>query len=119
MASPNLTLPGYELETIQQRSIRLETDVEIIAKKMWHRGDQAKARDLFDLSLVIERSENYLGPAEKFLTKHRAPFLKQLTERESILRVQLSEIDVLEYQPSYDHCVSQVTTFLQSLPASV
>ena len=117
VASPNLTLPGYELETIQQRSIRLETDVEIIAKKMWHRGDQAKARDLFDLSLVIDRSENHLRSAEKFLTKHRATFLKQLTERESILRIQFSEIDVLEYQPSYDHCVSQVTTFLQSLPA--
>ncbi|MEO8385256.1 MAG: nucleotidyl transferase AbiEii/AbiGii toxin family protein [Betaproteobacteria bacterium] len=115
VASPNLTSPGYESETIQKRSIKLETDVEIIAKKMWHRGDQIKARDLFDLSLVIEQAENDLRCAEKFLIRHRATFLRQLTERESILRVQFGEIDTLQYQPSYDHCVTQVTAFLRSL----
>jgi hypothetical protein len=32
------------------QSVKFETCAEIIAKKMWHRGHLAKARDLFDLS---------------------------------------------------------------------
>lgn len=34
--------------------MKVETAAEIVAKKMWRRGDRATARDLFDLSLVIE-----------------------------------------------------------------
>ena len=38
---------------INGQEIRVETAVEIVAKKLWYRGDRATARDLFDLSLVI------------------------------------------------------------------
>ncbi|WP_407639101.1 nucleotidyl transferase AbiEii/AbiGii toxin family protein [Caballeronia mineralivorans] len=55
VVSPNLTDPGYDQWTLLDRAVRAETAAEIVVKKMWHRGDRATARDLFDLSLVIER----------------------------------------------------------------
>ena len=95
VASPNLTQPGFELATLDSREIRLETAVEIIAKKMWHRGNEAKARDLFDLCVVIDRSRDDLVVASSLLLKNRRAFLHQLTKRRDILRTQFDEIDCI------------------------
>jgi hypothetical protein len=51
LASPNLTATPFETWSLERRSVRVETAAEIVAKKLWHRGDQVSARDLFDLSL--------------------------------------------------------------------
>lgn len=53
--SRNLTAPGFDEWTLMDHPVKVETAAEIVAKKMWHRGDRPTARDLFDLSLVIER----------------------------------------------------------------
>lgn len=37
-----LTVPNFEIVEYEGRPIRMETSAEVIAKKMWHRGDQAK-----------------------------------------------------------------------------
>ncbi|WP_229458899.1 hypothetical protein [Massilia glaciei] len=39
VAAPNLTAPGFEWAMLMGHEVRIETSVEIIAKKMWHRGD--------------------------------------------------------------------------------
>jgi Nucleotidyl transferase AbiEii toxin, Type IV TA system len=70
VASPNLTDSPFEMWSIDGQHIRVETATEIVAKKLWHRGDRATARDLFDLSLVIEREPEALIKASKFLTKN-------------------------------------------------
>jgi predicted nucleotidyltransferase component of viral defense system len=70
VASLNLTDPGYDQWTLLDRAVRVETAAEILAKKMWHRGDRATARDLFDLSLVIERDPDALLAAGEFLIRH-------------------------------------------------
>jgi predicted nucleotidyltransferase component of viral defense system len=49
-----LTEQPFEQVAHAGRDIKLETCGEIIAKKMWHRGYQAKARDLFDLCAVAD-----------------------------------------------------------------
>ena len=49
VAAPNLTDAAWERWEIQGRPVRVETAAEVIAKKMYHRGDRATARDLFDL----------------------------------------------------------------------
>jgi hypothetical protein len=41
VAAPNLTTPGFEMWRIAGRDVRAETAVEIVAKKMWHRGATA------------------------------------------------------------------------------
>ena len=115
VASPNLTDPGYETATIDNREVRIETATEIIAKKMWHRGNEAKARDLFDLCVVIEQSRDKLSTASEFLMKNRDRFLRQLGDRREILQTQFNEIDALDYQRSFEDCVALAHEYLMSL----
>jgi len=115
VASPNLTEFPFEIWNIGGQHIRVETATEIVAKKLWHRGDRTTARDLFDLSLVIEREPEALGKAAKFLRKNAEPFISQMTSRAPVLKAQFAEIDVLNYRPSYDEAAQRATTFLGSL----
>ena len=115
VASPNLTESPFEMWNISGQHIRVETAVEIVAKKLWHRGDRATARDLFDLSLVIEREPEALVKAAKFLLKNADPFISQIASRASVLKMQFSEIDVLNYRPNYDDAAERATQFLSSL----
>ena len=117
VASPNLTQPGFEFATVQKRRVRVETSIEIIAKKMWHRGNEAKARDLFDLCVVIDHSRDTLATASEFLLRNRDAFLQQISARHEILRIQFNEIDVLDYHRSFDECVELAHDFLIGLKA--
>jgi hypothetical protein len=115
VAAPNLTTPAFETWRIAGRDVRVETAVEIVAKKMWHRGGTAAARDLFDLALVIERERKALTAAAQFLVRDRKAFLGQLRSRADVLRAQFDAIDTMRYRPSYDESVSRAERFLLSL----
>jgi len=115
VASPNLTSDPYEVWELLGREIKVETSAEIVAKKLWHRGDRASARDLFDLALVIEREPSALASASPYLTRHRDEFLKQVDQRRSVLKAQFEAIDTLDYQPSYEQAAESVAAFLLSL----
>jgi hypothetical protein len=54
VASSALTDNPFEEHEVLGRKILLETPIEIVAKKLWYRGDRATPRDLLDLALVIE-----------------------------------------------------------------
>lgn len=114
MASPNLTETPFEIWNIGGQDIRVETAAEIVAKKLWHRGNRATARDLFDLSLVIEHEPEALLKASKFLRKNADLFISQIASRAAVLKTQFAEIDVLKYKPSYDEAAQRATTFLGS-----
>lgn len=117
VAAPNLTATPFDTWRIERRPVRVETAVEIVAKKMWHRGDTAAARDLFDLSLVIEREPEAMARSARFLTRHRKAFLAQLRDRSEILRAQFDAIDVMRYRPKFEAAVSRVEEFLRALPS--
>jgi predicted nucleotidyltransferase component of viral defense system len=116
VASPNLTAHPFEEWTLLGRKVKVETSAEIVAKKLWHRGDRATARDLFDLSLVIEREPDALATAAPCLTRHREAFLSQLEQRRAVLSAQFEAIDTLEHHPNYTESVQQVRAFLSQLP---
>jgi hypothetical protein len=80
VAAPNLTDAAWERWEIQGRPVRVETAAEVIAKKMYHRGDRATARDLFDLSMVVEREPEALAAARHLLMRHRDRFLEQIKQ---------------------------------------
>jgi predicted nucleotidyltransferase component of viral defense system len=115
VASPNLTSAPYELWELLGREIKVETSAEIVAKKLWHRGDRATARDLFDLALVIEREHKELETARHYLLKNRDTFLQQVEARKPVLKTQFEAIDVLDYQPSYEQAAKSASAFLKSL----
>ena len=115
VASPNLTSPGYEEWNILGSIIRVETATEIVAKKLWHRGDRVTARDIFDLSLVIEREPKELKMAAPFLLRHVDQFILQAQGRSHVLKAQFDKIDTLNYKPSYQEAVDRVINYLNVL----
>lgn len=74
---------------------------------MWHRGQYAKARDLFDLAMLIEREPMAHAVAGKFLARNRAEFLAQLDARRAILKLQFEQINALDYQAPFDESIAQ------------
>lgn len=118
VAAPNLTPSPYEVWNLLGRKVRVETAAEIVAKKLWYRGDRATARDLFDLALVIEREPGALRQAAPFLTRHAKVFLAQLASRRKVLQAQFEAIDTLNYQPGFDDASALASDFLESLQIS-
>jgi hypothetical protein len=76
------------------------------------------ARDLFDLSLVIEREPESLRVAGRFLVRHRKAFIDQLSTRAAVLKAQFDAIDVLKYRPVFEAAAARAERFLVGLPAS-
>jgi hypothetical protein len=95
--------------------LRLGTG-HLCAKKLWHRGDLVSARDLFDLSLVIEREPESLRTAGRFLVRHREAFIEQLSTRAAVLKAQFDAIDVLKYRPTFEDAAVRAERFLAGLP---
>jgi len=117
VASPNLSQPGYEEWLLFDQRVKVETAAEIIAKKMWHRGDRPTPRDLFDLCLVIEKDSDALCKVAPFLVRHRSIFLSELVGNAEALSRRFGDIHTLGYAPTYAYCVDMAAEFLQALPA--
>lgn len=115
VASPNLLDNAWETWEIEGNRIRVEKSAEVIAKKMYHRGDRATARDLFDLTLVVEREPEALKQAKRWLLRHRQTFLDQICHPHPSLRARFEAIAMLDYTPDFDYCVKASSEFLQSL----
>ena len=98
---PNPTLSSQLLD----REVQLERSAEIIAKKMWHRGDRVTARDLFDLAAVYELDRSELDTAAPFMARNAHAFLQQIRERRAVLQAEFDAIDRLDFTCSYDECV--------------
>jgi hypothetical protein len=116
VASPNLTESPFDRWKLLGRAVRVETAVEVIAKKLWHRGDQVSARDLFDLSLVVERDPGGLLGAGAFLARHRTEFVAQLSSRAPVLKAQFDAIDRLKYRPTFEAAAQRCVDFLNAIP---
>lgn len=115
VASPNLTNQPFEVWSLLGRKVRVETAAEIVAKKLWHRADRVSARDVFDLSLVIEREPQALMAVSRHLVRHKTEFLQQLHSRAGILKLQFDAIDTLTYRPTFDEAANRAREFLRHL----
>lgn len=115
VAAPNLTSGAFETWTLFGRPTKVETASEIVAKKLWHRGDMATARDLFDLALVIQKAPDTLQTAKPFLIRHRDVFLTQLQQRQALLKAQFEAIDTMTFKPSFEEAYAIAERFLKRL----
>jgi predicted nucleotidyltransferase component of viral defense system len=115
VAASNLTNVPFEIWHLLGREIKVETSAEIVAKKLWHRGHTATARDLFDLALVIEKDSDNLKTASEFLKKHREIFLGQLKSRQKILESQFNAINVLNFRPTFTESFVSAQAFINAL----
>jgi predicted nucleotidyltransferase component of viral defense system len=99
------------------RAINLETCGEIIAKKIWPRDDQGKARDLFDLCAVADAEPDAITAASPFLGKHGDACLQRLTDRATLAEVEFKAIDNLGFSRSFADCVRQARSVTQPILA--
>lgn len=95
--------------------MRVETSAEIVAKKLWHRGGRATARDLFELALVIEREPKVLARAGECLVRHREVSFSQLEQRKAVLKLQFDAIDRLDCGVTYGQAQRLAGEFLRAL----
>jgi len=108
VAAGPVSCSPFAMRDILGRRIRVETPLEVVAKKLKFRAADFKARDLFDLALVLERVAD-VRPALTELIRHRMPLLRErLISRDAILREDFAAIDVLDFTPDYEHCVQCV-----------
>lgn len=115
VAAPNLTSPGYEVVTLLGREVKVETSVEIIAKKMWHRGDRITGRDIFDFALVAQHERDELLHQREFMLRHADVLLGHLESRYTALKVQFEAVDTLGYHPRFDDAIAVLRTALQEM----
>ena len=105
VAGGPLTSPYFEVAHYGKREVRVETCAEIIAKKLWHRGDRAKARDLYDLCAVAEAEPAAMEAAAPWFRRHGAAFLAGLEQRADIARLEFDAIDAIGKRLSFDRAL--------------
>ena len=113
VVSAPLTLDPVTAETIFDREVMVETSVEIVAKKVWHRGDRFRARDIFDLALIAEKEPEALKSIAPILRDRKDVILARLKASDANLRDDFANLEVLEYRRSYDDCVKIVSKVLK------
>lgn len=108
VASAPLTTDPTVVEILLGREVKVETSTEIIAKKIWHRGEQFTARDIFDLALVTEKEPAALWKIKLVLRGRRDIVLGRIAENEANLREEFAALEIIEYRRSFDECVELV-----------
>lgn len=106
IASAPVTLKPFTMEKLFDREVRVETATEIIAKKLWHRGDEFRARDVFDLAFVAERVPEALKEIEPILRDRRTAVLARIAGADKHLRNEFAELELLEFRRTYDDCLA-------------
>ena len=118
VASQPLTDNPTNVEQLFGRDVDVETSTEIIAKKIWHRGDQFTARDIFDLAMVAELEPMSLVPIRPILESRRKVVLRRIDERYTSLSEDFAALEILEYRRSFDECIAIVNEALPGTGAS-
>src|SRR5262245_1659329 len=105
IASAPLTEDPTVTEELFGRPVQVETSTEIVAKKVWHRGPEFTARDIFDLAMVAEKEPKALWKIEPILRDRRDVVLQRIASQDLFLRGVFSELEVLDYRRNFDECV--------------
>ena len=113
IASAPLTEQPTKTEQIFGRAIEVETSAEIIAKKVWHRAEHFKARDVLDLALVAEREPAALHEIAPVLRERKDAILARLAASETQLRDDFAQLEILNYRRTYDECVDRARRALE------
>ena len=112
IASAPLTKDPTVDETILGRRVRVETTAEIIAKKVWHRGREFTARDIFDLAIVATTQPGAIESIRPIPRERREVIRARMAAGAKALRTAFSGLDTLEFRPGFDECVRIVEDVL-------
>lgn len=115
VASSTLTNNPFEEHEVLGRNILLETPIEIVAKKIWHRGDRATPRDLLDLAMVIDHHYAEILNHRDIFLKHIEAFTHQCESRKSIMLPVFDAIEKIDCNLSFDECLQRANVLKADL----
>lgn len=114
VAAGCITKPGSTLALVAGRTVSLETDLEILAKKLYFRGNRFKARDIFDLAFLLT-ADPAIGPLlQRWADRHRPALLQMVANAGAGLQAAFEAIDTRGFQPGFAQAKSLVSAFLES-----
>ena len=114
----SLTEDPWEDVAFRGRRIKVETNAEIVAKKMFHRGHRAKARDLFDLCAVADHDPRSIEIAAPFFSEHGAEFIARLKANADIAEQEFTQIRRIRYARPFDECLTLAESIIAAALAS-
>ena len=116
-----LTIPGAETARVDGRAVQAETDLEIVAKKLYFRGHQLKARDLFDLAMLLDKDPAIATALSQWADRHRPALRSGINSSAMGLRTVFEAIDATSYRTTFEEALARVRNFLDrpSQPNSV
>lgn len=101
-----LTPDPYRAKSLLGRSVNLETSAEIIAKKVRYRAATFKARDLFDLAVVLDNAPNAIREIAPVIRQYR-PLLETRVEKyRAVLQAEYEALDFLDNRKTFDDCIA-------------
>lgn len=106
IVSQFLTDRPSSTEHILDHAVEVETSAEIIAKKVWYRGAQFKARDVVDFAMISEREPGALRSIRGILAHNKPALLHRIAAADRQLRNDFDQLDLLTFRKTYDECVS-------------
>ena len=109
-----LTDQPWEVVAHRGRQILVETNAEIVAKKMYHRGNQAKARDLFDLCTVADLDPAGIEQAAPFFTKYGDTFIAQLKANVGYVEEDFAHIQRIDYKRPFEECLTLAESIIDA-----
>jgi hypothetical protein len=115
VAAPPLTSVPAKPEMLFGRSFLVETSTEIVAKKIWHRGADITARDIFDFAMVAELESGAMYEIAPILQDRRDAVLDRIRRHEQSLRESFESLTTLDYRRSFDECVQIVKEKLAAI----
>jgi Nucleotidyl transferase AbiEii toxin, Type IV TA system len=108
VASAPLTAQPAEPEMLFSRRFLVETSTEIVAKKLWHRGEEFTARDIFDFATVAEREPQALREIAPIMRDRREAVLARVERDEPRLRESFESLTPLDYRRTFNECLEIV-----------
>ncbi len=102
VVASSLTVPGVEEASLAKRTVLLETDEEIVAKKLHYRGHRFQPRDLFDLAMVLAwkpQAESALAP---FLRSAGLDIRQLLATHPDQMRIGFEAINTRRFTPAFE-----------------
>jgi hypothetical protein len=109
-----LTAAPWEVVVHEGRRILVETSSEIVARKMYHRGNQAKARDLFDLCTVADLDPAAIGLAAPFFARHGNAFIAQIKANAGYVEEEFAQIQRIDYERPFEECLTLAELIIDS-----
>lgn len=110
VASGPLTEESAVSEQLFGHDILVENSSEIVAKKVWYRGQQFTARDIFDLAMVAEKEPDTLNKISRILQGRRDMVLARIEKHGARLREDFQSLEVLNYSRTFEEGTAPLGT---------